>query len=886
MRRTGQVCLLVGLMTLFIGGILWHFQSTVQADDPIDPGGGTLIILDSAGNPGASCPLRKTEVSASISGPIARVNVTQIFYNPTNQPIEAIYLFPLSNHAAVDGMNIHIGSRRIVGKINRREEAERIYHAARQSGRTAALLTQERPNVFTQSVANIGPKEVIRVEITYAETLAYETGQYQFVFPTVVGPRYQPVSSSQPALIQPPVTTRPGHTLSISVTIDAGKPIQHLVSTSHLIKTTTASDHSKSTVQLQRTDEIPNRDFILTYQVAEAEISDVLLTHCENNDGYFTFLLHPPHQAREADISPKEIVFVVDTSGSMSGPPLEKAKECIFHSLAHLNPRDTFNLITFAGHTSVLFPKPVPATPENIEQAKSVLDYQVGGGGTEMMPAIRAALAPSDEQDHLRIVCFMTDGYVGNEFEILGEIQLHPNARVFSFGVGEGVNRFLLDTMALEGGGEAEYVQLTADAGTVASRFYERVRNPLLTDVWIDWGRLGVQQVFPMRIPDLFSAKPVVIAGRYTQPGAEVIHLHGKLSGRPFVRAIKVELLARNSDHEVLRTLWARKALDHLQSEAFGETQGYGSSELNKKAITQLGLTYRLLTQYTAFVAVEETPRFENQTPLTYLVPVAGPEGTGFAPTSTGSSSGETAPEDFSTSGILKKLGLQLVGLIMSLFVASIYCLAIGVERWLTYATVKHQNRRLKKHLRELPVHGDLRQTLDTIAAFPKSTIGRVLTAGLMEMRQPDFSSLSSYARFETVQNRIRQAQIHETQHLRQGLRELSTAGWLAILAGWAGGIYFGYRTILYVFFTKYTYAFSLGELSEQLLPIPFGLVVGIAALWMYTWLNASVQRQALETETSVAEVIKAIQVTDTTHQTTDVVAEAVAADEIQVGST
>ena len=877
-------------MILFIGGILWHFQSTAQADTPIDPGGGTLIILDSAGNPGSSCPLRKTEVSASISGPIARVNVTQIFYNPTNQPVEAIYLFPLSNHAAVDGMKIHIGNRQIEGILTRREEAERLYETARRSGRTAALLTQERPNVFTQSVANIGPQEVIRVEITYAETLTYENGQYQFVYPTVVGPRYQPALSSEPALPQPPVLPTNLSTpndLTMSITVDAGQLIQQLSSPSHDISTSFTPERQTAIIHLNPATALANRDFVLNYRVAAVEISDVFLAHRHEGDGYFTLMLHPPQQARDTDISPKEIVFVVDTSGSMAGPPLEKAKECIFHSLAHLNPQDTFNLITFAGYTSILFPQPVPATVEHIEQAKMSLEQQQGGGGTEMMGAIQAALAPSDTQDHLRIVCFMTDGNIENESAVLGEIQKHPNARVFPLGVGHGVNRSLLDSMALNGSGEADYVRLDASGGEVAHRFYERVRNPLLTDIWIDWGNLDVQEVFPKRIPDLFSAKPVIITGRYFQPEFGIIHLHGKLGGRLFVRAIPVELPAYAPSHQVLTTLWARKALEHLSDTEYEKIQRLQPSFQEKEAIAQLGLSYRLMTKYTAFVAVEKNPRFEQGPPVPWVVPVLTPDGTiNQGGQAIQRYSSDAAPEDFSTGGILKKLGLRLVGLTLGLFVASIYCLAIGVERWLIYATVKHQNQRLKKHLRELPENSDLGQTLDTIAAFPKSTLGRVLTAGLMEMQQPDFVNRSSYARFETVQNRIRQAQIHETQHLRQGLRELSTAGWLAILAGCAGGAYLSTETVMQFAFSRYSLEQSFGELSERLIMVPFGLVIGIFALWVHAWCKASVQRQVLETETSVAEVIKAIQVTDTTHQTTDVVAEAIAADEIHVGST
>src|SRR5437764_7262892 len=237
-----------------------------------------------------------------------------------------------------------------------------------------------------------------------------------------------------------------------------------------------------------------------------------------------------------------ELVFVLDTSGSMSSFPIEKAKETMRLALDNLYPADTFNLITFSGDTRILFPQPVPATPENLKKAQAFLAESSGSGGTEMMKAIKASLDPSDAQDHVRIVCFMTDGEVGNDFEIISEIQKHPNARVFAFGIGSSINRFLLDKMAEEGRGEVEYVSLSDDGSAAARRFHERVRSPLLTDISIDWNGLPVADVYPKRIPDLFSAKPVVLTGRYTGAGRGVIRLKGKMSGRDFVRDISVHL--------------------------------------------------------------------------------------------------------------------------------------------------------------------------------------------------------------------------------------------------------------------------------------------------------------------------------------------------------
>src|SRR5690242_8116576 len=222
----------------------------------------------------------------------------------------------------------------------------------------------------------------------------------------------------------------------------------------------------------------------------------------------------------------------------MSGFPIEKAKETMKLALDGLYPQDTFNLITFSGDTSILFPEPVPATRENLAKAQEFLASRSGSGGTEMMKAIRAALEPSDAQDHVRIVCFMTDGYVGNDLEIIGEVRKHSNARVFAFGIGSAVNHFLLDNMARYGRGEVECVGLNDDGSAAARRFNERVRDPLLTDISIDWGGLPVADVYPNRVPDLFDAKALVITGRYTAPGHSVIRLHGRRAGRGVVREI------------------------------------------------------------------------------------------------------------------------------------------------------------------------------------------------------------------------------------------------------------------------------------------------------------------------------------------------------------
>jgi Ca-activated chloride channel family protein len=633
-------------VTILAFATLRSSQLTVNAAQESETQG-ALQVLDASGKPKAICPLKHTSVKAEISGFISRVVVTQEFENPFKEKIEAVYTFPLPQNAAVDDMTMLVGDRTVRGRVLRREEAQAVYEAAKTGGKVASLLDQERPNIFTQSVANIMPGEQIKITISYVETLKYEDGSYEFVFPMVVGPRYipgnatgSPVSGdngfaqdtdSVPDASR--ITPRPvakgmrvGHDISLEVALDAGVAIENVSSGSHAIDMQRPGV-AQAYVRLKNSSVIPNKDFILRYDVAGKGISDALLTHRSERGGFFTLILQPPDRVTVSDVTPKELVFVLDTSGSMSGFPIEKAKETMKLALDSLYPADTFNLITFAGDTNILFPEPVPATRENLQKAQAFLASRSGGGGTEMMKAIKAALDPSDAQGHLRIVCFMTDGYVGNDMGIIAEVRNHPNARVFAFGIGSSVNRFLLDKMAEHGRGEVEYVALSDDGSAAARRFHERVRNPLLTDISLDWNGLPVADVYPQRIPDLFGAKPVILTGRYTAAGTGVIRLKGKMSGRDFVRDIPVAFPESTSQHDVLAPLWARSRIDDLMGQDFnGMQQGSMRPDL-KETITSLGLEYRLMTQFTSFVAVEEMIVTDGGTPRRIDVPVEVPEG-------------------------------------------------------------------------------------------------------------------------------------------------------------------------------------------------------------------------------------------------------------------
>jgi Ca-activated chloride channel family protein len=642
------------ILTLFVPDAV---QQPVLASTSSE---GSLQMIK-GGKAAGFCPLKHTDVKGGISGFIARVTVTQEFENPSTEKIEAVYTFPLPQDSAVDDMTITIGSRTIIGQIKRREEAAAIYKQAIQQGKTAALLDQERPNIFTQTVGNIPPGEKIDVSISYTMRLKYENGAYEFSFPMVVGPRYIPGSMEigkqgggvapdtnqvpDASKITPPIArpgTRAGHDISIALNLDAGVPIQDLRSTTHQIDVD-RTGASSAIVRLRNESEIPNKDFIFRYNVAGGSIAEGLITHTNpmpvvpaslngsavTANGYFTLILQPPDRFRESDVTPKELVFVIDSSGSMGGFPIEKSKRLIDHAIDGLYPGDTFNVIKFSGDTAILFDEPVYPTAANVRKAKDFVNANWGGQGTEMMKAIRAALAPSDSQDHLRIVVFLTDGYVGNDMEIISEVQKHPNARVFAYGIGSSVNRFLLDKMAEAGRGEVEYVSAKEDekeAEAAANRLYERLRAPLLTDISIDFGSLPVAEVYPQKIRDLFSARPVIITGRYTAGAEGTIRLKGKRAGEPYVREIPVSFPALQSNNPAVASLWAREKIDDLMSQDWnGAQQGEMKKDLREQ-ITNIGLEYRLMTQFTSFVAVEERVVTEGGKPKRIQVPVELPE--------------------------------------------------------------------------------------------------------------------------------------------------------------------------------------------------------------------------------------------------------------------
>jgi Ca-activated chloride channel family protein len=638
----GLVVLTVGVVVLVMGGPA-PMQQAEAAIDRSTPG--SLSVIVKPGEKLRSCPLEHTDVEGWIAGDVAHVRVTQRFANPYDDPIEAVYAFPLPENSAVNDMEMRIGERTIRGVIKERDEAKEIYEEAKRAGKTASLLEQERPNIFTQSVANIMPGEPVEITLWYVQDLPYDRGRYEFTFPMVVGPRYIPGHSLEgphtgggwapdtdrvpgASRITPPVLRpgeRTGHDISLTLHLDPGVPAHDVSSKSHDVAVDSYGD-APMIVSLPSHEMIPNKDFSLSWRVAGERPEVALLTHSDDRSGYFTLILQPKADFEPSEIAPKEMIFCLDTSGSMSGVPIEKSKEVVKLCLQEMGPHDTFQVIRFAGDSSTFAPEPVPASRRNVERAIDFIDELRGSGGTEMLKGIEASLGSPPDPKRVRIVAFLTDGYIGNESEILARIQRKlGEARIFSFGIGSSVNRYLLRKMAEMGRGVPQFVRQDEDPDAAVRSFVDRISRPYLTDVEIDWGGLDVRDTYPPYVPDLFADQPVVLHGRYEQPGAAAVAIRGRVSGEPWETTLQAILPADQSDNAALGVLWARACIEDMMDQMHE-----GEDPELVAAVTELAIAYRLASQYTSFVAVEEKVVNRGGQQVTVQVPVPIPEGVSY----------------------------------------------------------------------------------------------------------------------------------------------------------------------------------------------------------------------------------------------------------------
>ncbi len=621
------------------GEELWVIARAVPTDSA-RPSDLTLSPELRAHVPGRSeevpLPLVHTDVVGQVSAFVASVRVQQQYYNPYDGKIEAVYVFPLPQNAAVSDFVMTIGNRRIRGVVREREEAEQIYADARAQGHVASLLTEERPNIFTQSVANIEPGHAIDIDLTYFNVLAQRDGEFELVFPMVVGPRFNPPgtrdgigsasrgsggSSGQDVEVQYlPPDRKSGHRIDISVDIDAGMRIDSISSPTHAIRKRAISPN-RTVVDLADADRIADRDFVLRYRLAGEREKAAFLHYPHGEGGYFALLLQPPAELEERDRSPMELVFVLDCSGSMSGEPLAASKEAVKRALRRLTPDDTFQIITFSSNASQLGAVPIPATEDNVRRGLSYVDNLWSEGGTMMVEGIKAALDFPHDPRRLRIVTFMTDGFIGNEVEILGEVHRRLGAaRIFSFGVGSAPNRYLLESMATIGRGAVAYVGGDEGSMDAVDAFYERVSHPAMTDLAINWGSASVSDVYPESIPDLFVGRPILVLGRYDGAPPSRVEVNGRVAGER--RSIWVDAEDGSPRHAALSRVWARSKLSDLSDRATYED----SAKLDEE-ILAVALEYGIMSAFTAFVAVDSSVVTSGSHGTTVPVPVPVPEG-------------------------------------------------------------------------------------------------------------------------------------------------------------------------------------------------------------------------------------------------------------------
>jgi Ca-activated chloride channel family protein len=506
-------------------------------------------------------------------------------------------------------MRMQIGNEIIVAKIKEREQAKKDFDQAKEEGKSASLLEQERPNVFSMSLANIMPQEQVEITLNYTELLVPTDNVYELVFPTVVGPRYASAPDDKKKRDDKFVATpylpqgqQSPSALHISTRISAGVPIYDLACPSHQIM---PQWQNQGVARLTLDDSNPfqgNRDFVVRYRLAGDQIASGLLLFQGTDENYFLYMAQPPARVATEAIPPREYIFVVDVSGSMEGFPLNTSKRLLKDLIGNLRPTDLFNVVLFAGDAAVLSPESLQANQQNIGRAIGLIEQQRGGGGTELLAAMKEAMALPRQDGISRSVVLITDGYISGEQGVFEHIRANLNkCNVFAFGIGGSVNRYLIEGVAKAGMGEPFIVTDETEAGAIANKFREYIQTPVLTDIHVRSVGFDTYDVNPMNFPDLFAQRPIVLFGKWRGPLAGTIELTGKTGQGDFVSRFDVANGQLDEGNSALRYLWARSRIAELSD--------YGSSDVSEddaKQITALGLKYNLLTQYTSFIAVRE----------------------------------------------------------------------------------------------------------------------------------------------------------------------------------------------------------------------------------------------------------------------------------------
>ncbi len=620
---------LLALLAVFSGSMSGQSDErrSVQAGPP-QVGEGSLVYHSASGQE-ELVPLAHTDVALDVRGLVAAATVTQQYANSSTEPIEAVYVFPLPHDAAVYDMEIRIGNRVIRSVVKEREEAKRTYEAAKSQGKRAALVEQERPNIFTASVANIMPGDRIDVRLQYVEPLRWEDGRVRLVFPMVVGPRYIPGTDAighsgtgwafdtrdvpDASRITPPVRnsganagTRPGHDISLSVNLDAGFQAASINSVSHEIKVSRLSD-GRQRVELMTGATLPNRDFVLEI---EAEKSDrpatSLFLSPDHNSGETQFMLaaYPPTVAPGRRM-PVEMLYMIDVSGSMEGTSIQQARGALLEALNRLTPDDRFGILAFSSGYQEFSPEPLPATAVNVAAGVQYVQSLQAGGGTEMLPALEHLMRKPQAPGYLRHIVLLTDGDLGNEEQIFTALRRDlGNARLYTIAIGSAPNLFLATKMAQFGRGTFTQISDNREIQDKMSHLFATIENPVLSDVKLSFEGVEVDDVYPQRPPDLFLNQPLLIFGRISKGSAGKLHLTARAGDQGYEVTIPFDV-AKASFHPGVSTLWARHSVEDLMDHWREQPDDNARAPI-RGAVIDRAIRYHLVTRFTSLVAVEE----------------------------------------------------------------------------------------------------------------------------------------------------------------------------------------------------------------------------------------------------------------------------------------
>ena len=598
------------LLLLAFGLMLAQRLAAQEADKTLSP---YFVVVSEDAQQGF--PLKATSADVNISGVIANVRVQQVYYNQGKKPIEAIYVFPSSTRAAVYSMNVRVGKRVLTAKIEEKEKARNDYDKAKKEGKSASLLEQERPNVFKMNVANIMPGDTVKVELCYTELLVPSNGEYELVYPTVVGPRYTtkvgkdekttPTDARHDSgWVANPYTheeVKPMYTFDMRVVLVAGMPISEAACPSH--KTNIFYDNASTAIcQLDPKDQLRgNKDFVFRYRLSDSKVKTGLLLYEGKDENFFLAMIQPPKTVKPEEIPPREYIFILDVSGSMNGYPLEISQKIMTRLLAALKPSDKFNLLLFAGTSRLLADSSLSVNKENLEKALTVIKENKGSGGTELLTALKKAMAIPSMAQYSRSFVLLTDGYVDVEpesFQLVG--QNLGKANFFALGIGTSVNRFLIEGLCRVGKAEPFVATSVGEADGVAQKFMDYIQYPVLSKIKTDYENISVFDVEPKSIPDAFVQRPILIFGKWEGKPHGTLRLTGQTGNFVYDEKLKFDDYPPQRANIALQYLWARNKIENISDYA-----GLNPSESIQKEVCKLGLKYNLLTNYTSFVAID-----------------------------------------------------------------------------------------------------------------------------------------------------------------------------------------------------------------------------------------------------------------------------------------